>query len=624
MRTSRIVEQVKPAPLATAVFSSSAQASAGRTLFRASRKNAVNPRNFFAELKRRNVYRAAAAYGVVSWLLVQIATQVFPFFEIPTWAIRMVIVVLLLGFPVALITAWIYELTPEGLQRTDDVAPGKSLSQTTGRKIDFAIIGVLLVVIAFMAWQHFHPGKLASRPDPPRTSVAILPFLDLSQSRDQEYLSDGITEQIIDSLAHLHDLFVVARTTAFSFKNKSGDIREIGRQLKVTHVLEGSVRRGNGRVRIAAQLIDVANGFHVWSESYDSTEQDLLSLQSDVARKVATALRIELHLTETKQLAKPVTQNPEAYDSYLRGRYLINKGSVESIEKGRALFEEAIAKDPNFALGHAGIADSYILLCKLGALLPGEAAPIAWSEVTAALALDDKLAEGYISRGILLNDFDWNGAAAEKDYRRAQELSPNSAEARHWYARELAQFGRFEEALREIGAAEKLDPLSAFIRTSKAKILWAARRYDDAIPQCLRALDFEPNLARPLSILAQCYLQQNHFPEGIAAAKRYDELSGGSGWSKLEVAYAYAISGDKVQADRIVAKVIGQGAPFSAYDMATISAVENDKEAALRWLEKAIEQRSVDVIWIRVDPRLDNIRNEPHFREIAALMVARR
>src|SRR5437588_7739084 len=192
MQTSRTLEQAPAAPLPAGLFSSSGQARAGRTQIRPPRKDAVNPRSFFAELKRRNVYRAAAAYGVVSWLLVQIATQVFPFFDIPNWAIRMVIVVLLSGFPVALIIAWIYELTPEGLQRTDDVAPGRSISQTTGRRIDFAIIGVLLAVIGFMAWQHWRPAKAASGKEVPAKSIAILPFLDLSQSRDQEYLSDGI------------------------------------------------------------------------------------------------------------------------------------------------------------------------------------------------------------------------------------------------------------------------------------------------------------------------------------------------------------------------------------------------------------------------------------------------
>lgn len=580
-------------------------------------------KNFFVELRRRNVYRVGVAYGVVSWLLIQIATQVFPFFEIPNWTTRLVIVLLLLGFPIALVLAWAYELTPEGLQLTDEVDSKKPARRHTGRALNVVIIGVLVAVIAIMAWQHYRPAK------PPadgatEKSIAILPFVDLSQARDQEYFTDGITEQIIDSLAHVHGLFVVARTTAFSFKNKNMDIRDIGRQLGVSHVLEGSVRHGPGKVRIAAQLINVANGFHLWSESYDSTEQDLLSLQSDVARKVASALKIELHLAETTQLAKPLTLNPEAYDSYLRGRYLLEKRTVDSIQKGRALFEEAVAKDPRFALGHAGIADSYILLGKLGAITSAEVSTRAWPEVSSALALDENLAEGYVSRGILLTDFEWNWPAAESDFRKALEINSNSASAHHWYALHLGEIGRFAEAMREIGTAEKLDSLDPGILSSKAKILCAARRYEEAIAQCRKTLDLEGNFGRAVSILAQSYIHNHQYTEGIKAAQKYVELSNDSGWAKLELAYAYAAAGNKAESERIVNEVTSQPGPFSPYDMATICAAWRDPNKAMDWLEKAIERRSVDVIWIRVDPRLDPARSDPRFTDVLARLTPRR
>jgi TolB-like protein len=395
----------------------------------------VDLKKFFAELQRRNVYKVGIAYGVVSWLLIQVTTQLFPVFEIPAWAARMVVILLLLGFPVALVLAWAYELTPEGIQRTEEIDRSKPVTRRFGRTLNFVIIGVV-AVIAVIAFRHYGPGAGASNASLPQRSIAILPFIDLSQTRDQDYFSDGITDQITNSLAHVHGLFVVARTTAFSFKNKDMDVREVGRQLQVTHMLEGSVNRGSGKVRVVARLIDVANGFHLWSETYYSTEKDLLSLQSDVARKVAKALQIELHLAETTQLAKSPTQNPEAYDSYLRGRYLLEKRTGDSIQQGRALFEDAVLKDPRFALGHAGIADSYILLAKLGAISPAEAATQAWAEVSSALAIDDNLAEAYVSRATLLTDFEWNWPAAEPDYRKAIELNSNSASAHHWYARD--------------------------------------------------------------------------------------------------------------------------------------------------------------------------------------------
>ncbi len=583
----------------------------------------MDPKKFFVELQRRNVYKVGVAYGVVSWLLIQIATQVFPIFEIPNWGSRMVVFLLALGFPVALILAWAYDLTPEGVRRTDEMDRKGLVVRRTGRMLNFIIIGVLLAVITIIAVQHYRLAKSPWSTTEAEKSIVILPFLDLSQMKDQEYLSDGITEQIINSLAHVHGLFVVARTTAFSFKNKNLDIREVGRQLGVTHVLEGSVSRGPGKVRVVAQLINVATGYHLWSETYDSTESDFLSLQSDVSRKVANALRIELHLAETTLLAKSLTQDPEAYDLYLRGRYLLNKRTPDSIQKGRILFEKAVAKDPRFALGHVGIADSYILLGKAGAISPNEASLGGWAEVSTALEIDENLAEGYISRATLLSDFDWNWPAGEADFQKALELNANSAIAHYWYARNLAQVGRSEEALKESSAAEKLDPLSPVILTSRAKVLSTAHRYSDAIASCLKAIDLEGNFGQAFQILAQAYVHNKQYPEGIAAAKKYVELSSGSGWAKLELAYAYAVAGNTAESDRVVNEVTSQPEPYSPYDMATIRAAFRDPDGAFRWLEKAIEQRSVDVIWIRVDSRLDPVRSDPRFAEVQARLAPR-
>ena len=583
----------------------------------------MDPKKFFAELQRRNVYKVAVAYGVVSWLLIQIATQVFPIFEIPNWAARLVVIALTLGFPVALVLAWAYELTPEGLQRTGEVDPKDSIARSTGRKLDFVIIGVLLAVIAVLVFQHYRSAKPLPAAGVPEKSIAVLPFLDLSPTK-QEYFSDGITEQIINSLAHVHGLRVFARTSSFAFKNKNEDVRAIGRQLHVSHVLEGSLTHVADRVRIVAQLIDVATGYHLWSETYDSTEKDLLSLQSDVATKVANALQIELHLAETKQLAKPLTQDPEAYDLYLRGRYLLNKRTVDSIQRALALFEQAIAKDPQFALGHAGIADADIHLGLIGALTGGDAAARAWPEVSKALAIDDQLGDGYVSRAILLADFEWNWPAAEVDIQKALALNSNNAAAHHWYARHLAEIGRFQEAQREIAAAQKLDPLFPMIRVTKAKIFFLARQYEQAIPPCHAALELEPNYATAFSILGQAYAHLGDHARSIEAAQKYVDLSQGSGWAKLELAYAYAVAGNRTESDRIVEEVTTQSREFSPYDMAAICSAWHDTDGALRWLEKAIAQRSVDVISIRVDPRLDNVRSDARFQEVLARMVPRR
>ena len=584
----------------------------------------MDPKRFFAELRRRNVYRVLVAYGVASWLLIQIATQVFPFFEIPNWVVRMVVVLLLCGCPLALLLAWAYEITPQGLKRTDEVDPGKSIRRSTGRVLDFVIIGVLLLVIGVLIFQRFVPLQASSPTDVPAKSIAVLPFVDLSQQKDQEYFSDGISEQIISALARIHGLFVVARTSAFAFKGKTEDIREMGRLLHVRHVLEGSVSRGPGRVRVDARLIDVTNGYQLWSEMYDSSEQDFLLLQNDLAQKVASALQIELQLTETKQLGKAPTNDTEAYDLYLRGRYFLNKRTMDSIRKGQALFEQAVAKDPRFAQGHAGIADSYIGLAKIGAITPGEAEARAWSEVSSALEIDGSLVEGLVSRGILLTDFEWNWPAGEADYRHALELDPNSALGHLWYARNLAQVGRLDEALQEIGAAQRQDPLAPIIRVYRAKILCTGHRYDRAIEQSQAAIDLEPDFAPAYSLLAQALTLKGQFAEAMEAVKKYVELSNHSGWARLEMAYTDAAAGKKDEADGIVQDVMADAGEFSPYDMATICAASHDDPGALRWLEKAIEQHSVDVVWIRVDPRLDNVRSDPQFGQIVSRMTPRR
>ena len=315
---------------------------------------------------------------------------------------------------------------------------------------------------------------------------------------------------------------------------------------------------------------------------------------------------------------KPPTDDPEAYDLYLRGRYLLNKRTAESIQTGLALFQQAIARDPKFALGHAGIADANILLGEYGVISVEAAAEKAWPEVSAALKINDRLPEGYISRAILFGDFEWNWNAAEADYKRAIELNPNNATAYHWYALQLAQLGRIDEALQEIIAAQKHDPLSPIIRAARARILLVGRRFRDAVVQCQKALDLEANFAPAYSVLAQAYAFQQRYPEAIEAAKKYVELSGGGDQERLELVYVQALAGQRDGARKAVDEVRDRGETFSPYDMAAISVALDDRPEALRWLEKAIKQHSIDVEWVAVDPRMDGIRRESRFRQLLA------
>lgn len=477
-----------------------------------------------------------------------------------------------------------------------------------------AALALALLAAAIAGWS-------MTRSAPPNSSIAVLPFVDVSPAKDQEYFSDGISEQIINSLAKVHGLFVVARTSSFALKNKNLDVREVGQRLHVNHVLEGSVSHGPGKFRVDVRLVDVRNGYQIWSESYDSSDQNILSVQSNLAQEVAAALRVELKLGETQRIAAALPHDSEAYDLYLRGRYLQNKRTTESIEKALNLFEEAVEKDPRFALGHAGIADSYILLGEYGALSVKDAASRAWPEVTAALEIEPHLAEGHISRAILLADFEWKWAEAEAEFRNAIKLDPNSATAHHWLALQLAQLGRTKEALKEIAIAQEHDPLSPIIRAAKAKILLVGRRFESAIAESGKTLELEPDFAPAYSVLAQASACQQQYPEALSAAKKYVALAGGGDQERLELAYVQALAGQKVEAKKIVEQVQSGGGSFSTYDMAAISVALDDHPAALGWLERAIKQRSIDVEWMGVDPRMDALREKAGFSELLAAVI---
>jgi TolB-like protein len=579
----------------------------------------VKPKNFLTELKRRNVYRAAVAYGVVAWFLTQLTTQVFPFFEVPNYTVRFVVIALAGGFPIAMLLSWVYEFTPEGVVRTEDLDPkqAKSIQRRTGRILDFVIIGMLLLVIAMLVVGRL-PFYRQADESISQKSIAVLPFENRSQDKANAYFADGIQDEILTRLSKVADLKVISRTSTRHYKSAPQNLPEIARQLGVAHILEGSVQRSGEAVRVNVQLIKAANDSHLWADTYDRKLIDIFSVESDVAEKIAASLQATLTGQEQRALKSKPTDNPEAYDLYLRGRYLLNKRSAKSIQKARDLFEQAVAKDANFALGHAGIADSYILLGEYGELSVTEAAKRAWPEVAEALRLDEQLAEAYFSRAILLADFEWRWDAAERDYRKAIQINPNNSTAHHWLALHLAQLGRTQEGLDEITIAESQDPLAPIITAARARILLASHRFDEAATQCRKALELEPNFAPAYSVLAQASAFQHQYNEAIAAAKRYVEIAGGGDQELLELAYAEAVAGKKTEAQRSVALVQGRGDNFSPYDMGAICVALSDKKAALDWLSRAIDRHSIDVVWMRMDPRLDDIQNDPDFHALLA------
>jgi adenylate cyclase len=317
----------------------------------------VNLKKFLAELKRRSVYKVAIAYGVVAWLLMQIASQIFPFFDIPTWGVRLVVFLLMIGFPIALILAWAFELTPEGIKRTEDVDRSKSTTHKAGRKLIWATTVVAILAAALFSGGRLNLFRFRLATTPPRSdnSIAVLPFVDLSQAKDQEYFCDGISEEILDALAKVEGLRVVARTSSFSFKGKNADISEIAQKLNVQNVLEGSLRREGNRIRITAELINARNGFHTWSDTFERELEGVFAVQDEITHSIVDALKIKL------ALAPPVRapESTEAYDLYLKALYYSNKSDEENLRKSLNLFQQALDKEPNFARAWTGIAKAW-------------------------------------------------------------------------------------------------------------------------------------------------------------------------------------------------------------------------------------------------------------------------
>jgi TolB-like protein len=323
----------------------------------------VNPKNFFAELKRRNVYKVAVVYAIVAWLLIQIATQVFPFFEIPNWGVRLIVLVIVIGFPIALILAWAFELTPEGIKRTEDVAPNESITRRTGRKLDFLIIGVLLVVIGFFAYQRYGPSRRTAGPTAPLLdkSIAVLPFENFSESKENEFFADGVQDDILTALSKVADLKVISRTSVMTYAAGSKrNLREIAKALGVSHILEGSVRRAGEKVRISAQLIDARRDAHLWADTYDRDLADVFAIQSDIAKTIAEQLRAKLSPTEKAGIEEPPTKDLAAYDLYTQAKSLELAASSAALAKETLLdaismLNQAIARNPDFFLDQSSL-----------------------------------------------------------------------------------------------------------------------------------------------------------------------------------------------------------------------------------------------------------------------------
>src|SRR6266705_1157136 len=592
---------------------------------KAGERQAMNLLNFFAELKRRNVYKVAVAYAIVGWLLVQVATQVFPFLEIPNWAIRLVIALVAIGFPIALVSAWAFATTPEGIKRTEDVdliAAAKQPKKHTW--IYVVVIGAAFSIgLFFIGRYSVRNGSSAS--ELPAKSIAVLPFDNLSRDPDNAFFAEGVQDEILTRLAKVADLKVIARTSTQKFKSAPENLPDIAKRLGVANILEGSVQKVNDQVRVNVQLINALTNAHLWAEIYDRKLSDIFAVQSDIAKTVADTLQAKLTGSEKQMMAAQATTDTTAYELYHKGRSLWEKRSGDNIPKAIAFYEQAIARDPNYALAYAGLSSAYIILPFWAGVDRLDASSKAKDAALKALRLDPNLAEAHLALGKVLffSEIDLPGALRE--YQRAIELQPNDATAHHWLGNDaLAALGRFEEAIAQGKRAVELDPLSTVINTDLGTTFYYAHRFDESARQLRKTLEIDPTFFYAHFNLGIALQAAGDLSGAIAEYEKAKQLSDNPYVSML-CAQAKTYACDKDAALRMLSDLdkISQQREVVGYLRALLYLSLNNKDEELRWLEQDFEERDgSNISTIKVDPLLISLHGDPRFEALVQKVVA--
>lgn len=474
--------------------------------------------------------------------------------------------------------------------------------------------GLVLLVVSLAIWR-LHPWD---RPSPAIRSLAVLPLESLSNDASQDYFADGMTDELIADLSQISALRVISRTSVMAYKHARKPLPQIARELNVDAVVEGTVLRAGDRVRITAELIGASTDEHLWSQSYEGEFRDTLALQNKVAKTIADQIRINLKPQEQIALRKVTVVNPEAYEAYLKGRYFWNKRTADGLSKAIEYFNEAIESKPDYAEAYAGLADSYALAgdWKYGLLAPREAYPKAKAAATKAIQLDGALGEAHISRAFCLDNFDWDWESAGREFARGIELSPSYPTGHEWYAWHLAALGRHGEAVAEVEKAASLDPLSPSIGADLAEELLVAHRFDEAIQQSRNTMSLDPFFAPAHYVLGQALLQKHNYKEAIAELQKAIELSPGSTAFTANLAYAYAVSGMRHEAEKIMRDLKNRSPQsFSnAPEIAMIYVGLGEKDQAMAWLEKGYAERFSP--WVLMRPCFDPLRSEPGFQDL--------
>ena len=494
----------------------------------------------------------------------------------------------------------------------ESATPGRP-SASYKWKVSVSVLVLFLVSLSsWKLYSWYHPSLIVR-------SLAVLPLESLSSDASQDYFADGMTDELISDLGQISALRVISRTSVMGYKHAHKSLPQIAHELNVDAVVEGTVLRSGEQVRITAQLIEASTDKHLWSQSYQGELKDTLALQSEVARAIADQIQINVNPQEQAALKSVKAVNPQAYQSFLKGRFFWNKRTAEGLKIALAYFNQAIEEDPKYAPAYSGLADTYSLLgdWQYAAMTPKEALPKAKASAIRALELDNALGEAHNSLAFCLDGFDWDIKSAGMEFQRAIALNPGYATAHHWYAWHLSLLGRYDEAIAEMRKAQDLDPLSLIINADLAELLVLAHSYDESIRQSRKTIEMDPNFALAHNQLAQAYLQKHMNDEAVAELRKAAQLSGESPTVMANLARAYVATGKKSDAIKILNDLTKRSnATYShASEIAVIYAALGDKDQAINWLEKSYEERFNPGVLLR--PGFDPLRSDPRFQDLA-------
>ena len=537
----------------------------------------MNPKRFFAELKRRKVYSVAIAYVVGGWALAQGIAQVFPVFDIPNWVVRLIVLLIVLGFPVALLLSWFFDLTRYGIVRTPDRAPEA--------KIDIV-----------------QPSNSTEK------SIAVLPFHDLSPAKDHAYFGEGIAEELLGALAKVDGLRVAARRSSFWFKDKEAELREIATKLNVEHVLEGSVRRDGNRVRITAELIDTGNGFTMWSETYEREMHGIFALQDEITRSIVDTLKLKLAISPL-----PPSRSTDAYEDYLKGLFYSDKSTEEALRRSLEFFERALKKDPQFSRSWTGIAKSWLWLAD-AYVKPLEAYAKVRDAAVHALQLNDEEAEAHVYLAEAKRILDWDLDGAEVEFKRAAEIEPNSTPSNYFIAALYAARGDRDEALAYLRRTAKIDPASLWVSNFACELYRYFGLTDEAIAAGERALQLDPTFLYSEPLLAALYREMGRFDDAIDLYKKSQDLSGRVPFG---LAITYAKMNRREEAKEILKAACATRRSYTPGDAIAHVHVElQEHDDAIRELQRASEEHSSSLHFIGIAPEFAPLREDKRFVSI--------